>query len=139
MDIPWRVFHILTKPVPYKMCVRTSSFRRLRPIRIQTYRLRNRGSAKIWKTRHETSVDIRIFFTVYCAIDVRWCYACRCTCGRCATRTAISRVGLPAGRPQRLRLLPLTRGGRHLYRLPAVAGQTSGSRLQQHLSHSAVP
>jgi len=56
-----------------------------------------------------------------------------CTAGEhvdATQRGPLSGLGLPAGRAQRLRLLPVDEGGRHFHRLPAVAGQASGSRVQ---------
>jgi len=66
--ILWRVFHILMEPVTsVHVCIRIDR----RPgahvamlARASLFR-RNRGYAKIWKTRHKISVDIRIFLTVH--------------------------------------------------------------------------
>ena len=64
----WRVFHILTEPVPYtfvsvnrrnnKAQVHTSSIYRYK-------RIRNRF-VKIWKTRHKMSVEIDGYFFTVC-------------------------------------------------------------------------
>jgi len=59
MDILWRVFHILTEPVPYAF---VSVNRRNNEARTHAS---GTGSVEIRKTRCEISVDLRIFFTVY--------------------------------------------------------------------------
>ena len=74
-DILWRVFHILTEPVPYTfvsingqnneaqdhiaMLVRASLFQWFTTD--TSVLLFGTGSVEIWKTRHKMSVDIRIF------------------------------------------------------------------------------
>jgi len=72
MDISWRVFHILMEPVPYTF---VSVNRRNNEVRVSpdtNAGLHGTGSVKIWKTRHEISVDIRIFFTVSMLTATAW-------------------------------------------------------------------
>ena len=107
-DIWWRVFHILTEPVPYTsvsvngrnnealahiaMWARASLFGPFTDTDVY-----GTGAVKIWKTRHQISVDIRIFF---CVEACTRCHSTAAVQSTCDWQPAGSRVDQRTGCPQ---------------------------------------